>query len=98
MFSVTNTGTKSFPLCTWNVRPTNSGVIIERRDQVRITCFEPDRNKRSTLRCRLGSTNGPFLSERAIYFFPRRFTTYFWVRRFFRVLCPLVGTPHGVQG
>ena len=66
--------------CTWNVSPTISGVIIERRDQVRITCFEPERNRRSTLRCRLGSTNGPFLSERGIYFFPRRLTMYFLER------------------
>ena len=66
MFSVTKTGTNSFPLWTWNVSPTKSGVIIERRDQVRITCFEPPASDVSTLRWRLGSTNGPFLSERAI--------------------------------
>ena len=34
MFSVTKTGMKSLPLCTWKVRPTNSGVIMERLDQV----------------------------------------------------------------
>ena len=86
MFSVTKTGTKSFPLWTWKVIPTNSGVIIERRDQVRITCFDPAFTTFSIFRCRLGSTNGPFFSERAIYFFPRRLTMYFFDFRFFRVL------------
>ena len=98
MFSVTKTGTKSFPLWTWKVIPTNYGVSIERRDQVRMTCFEPDFNVFSILRCRLGSTNGPFFSERAIYFFPRRLTMYFCDLRFLRVLWPFVGTPQGVQG
>src|SRR5262245_49119129 len=98
MFSVTKTGTKSFPLCTWKVSPTNSGVIIERRDQVRITCFEPERTTRPTFRCRLASTKGPFLSERAIYLFPRRLTMYLSVRALPRVLWPFVGTPHGVHG
>ena len=36
MFSVTNTGLNTLPLCTVNVRPTNSGVMVERRDQVLI--------------------------------------------------------------
>src|SRR6266550_4649850 len=39
MFSVTNTGLKTFPLCTVNVRPTKSGVIVERRDHVLIGVF-----------------------------------------------------------
>ena len=78
--------------------PTKSGVIIDRRDQVRITCFEPDCVALSTLRCKLGSTKGPFLSDRAIYFFPRRLTMYRSDRVFDRVLCPLVGLPQGVQG
>ena len=39
MFSVTNTGLKILPLWTLNVRPTNSGVIVERRDQVLIGVF-----------------------------------------------------------
>src|SRR6266704_1859184 len=34
MFSVTNTGLNILPLWTVKVRPTKSGVIIERRDQV----------------------------------------------------------------
>ena len=66
---------KSFPLCTWKVRPTISGVIIERRDQVLMTCFEPDWTERVTLRWRLGSTKGPFFRDRVMaYFCPRRFT------------------------
>ena len=39
MFSVTNTGLKILPLCTANVSPTKSGVIIDRRDQVLIGVF-----------------------------------------------------------
>src|SRR5947207_1665978 len=39
MFSVTNTGLKIFPLCTVNVKPTKSGVMVERRDQVLIGVF-----------------------------------------------------------
>ena len=34
MFSVTYTGKKLFPLCTLKFKPTNSGVIVERRDHV----------------------------------------------------------------
>ena len=66
MFSVTYTGMNSLPLCTWKVSPTMSGVIIERRDQVLITCFEPPARACVDLALRLGSTNGPFLSERAM--------------------------------
>ena len=40
MFSVTNTGTNLRPLCTANVRPTASGVIVLRRDQVLMTFFD----------------------------------------------------------
>src|SRR5262249_31043850 len=36
IFSVTNTGLNTLPLCTLNVRPTKSGVIIDRRDHVLI--------------------------------------------------------------
>src|SRR6266567_6172368 len=42
MFSVTNTGLKTFPLCTVNVRPTKSGVIVERRDHVLMGALEFD--------------------------------------------------------
>src|SRR5438270_13911767 len=40
IFSVTNTGLKTLPLCTLKVRPTKSGVIIERRDQVLIGALD----------------------------------------------------------
>jgi hypothetical protein len=36
MFSVMNTALNFLPLCTANVRPIMSGVIVERRDQVLI--------------------------------------------------------------
>ena len=39
MFSVTNTGTNLRPLCTAKVRPTASGMMVERRDQVLMTFF-----------------------------------------------------------
>src|SRR5262249_18325375 len=41
-FSVTNTGMNLRPLCTANVKPTMSGVTVERRDQVLTTRFSPD--------------------------------------------------------
>ncbi len=40
MFSVTNTGTNLRPLCTANVTPSMSGMMVERRDQVLITFFD----------------------------------------------------------
>ena len=39
MFSVTNTGMNFRPLCTAKVWPTNSGRMVERRDQVFTTVF-----------------------------------------------------------
>src|SRR4029077_6402702 len=55
------------PLCTPNVRPTISGVIVERRDQVLITCGRcpPARTRSTILRIPL-SIQGPFLTERGI--------------------------------
>src|SRR5438874_10297500 len=55
------------PLCTPNVNPTMSGVIVDRRDQVRITCgrCEPARMRSTVFRIPL-STQGPFLTERGI--------------------------------
>src|ERR1041385_4834170 len=58
-----------FPLCTANVWPTNSGVIIDLRDQVLIACFLPPVFIATIFFSRCGSTKGPFFSERAIYFF-----------------------------
>src|SRR6185436_2289663 len=66
MFSVTNTGLNTLPLWTLNVRPTNSGVIIDRRDQVLIGTFEPLALALSILSIKCWSTNGPFLIERPI--------------------------------
>ena len=66
MFSVTNTGMKSLPLCTCSVWPIISGVIIERRDQVRMIWRLPDWALRSTFLASDAWTYGPFLTERAI--------------------------------
>jgi len=65
MFSVTYTGMNVFPLCTGSVCPTNSGVIIERRDQVLSTYFSRARFMSSIRFASLGSTNGPFFNDRA---------------------------------
>src|SRR5262249_46174013 len=67
MFSVTNTGTNFRPLCTANVRPTASGAIVERRDQVRMTflLFVATASLIFSMRC--PSMNGPFFTERGIW-------------------------------
>src|SRR3984885_7814158 len=64
MFSDTSTGTCRRPLCTAMVKPTMSGMTMERRDQVLI-------GRRSffwlavcTFLAKCKSTNGPFFSER----------------------------------
>src|SRR3984893_13550552 len=64
MFSDTSTGTCNRRLCTAMVKPTISGMTMERRDQVLI-------GRRSffwlavcTFLARCKSTNGPFFSER----------------------------------
>src|ERR1700678_1439586 len=64
IFSDTSTGTCSRPLCTAMVKPTISGMTMDRRDQVLM-------GRRSffwlavcTFLARCKSTNGPFLSER----------------------------------
>src|ERR1041385_309811 len=58
------------PLWTPNVSPTMSGVIVERRDQVRITCGRcpPERTRSTILRTPL-SIQGPFFTERGITLF-----------------------------
>src|SRR5438034_9986953 len=58
------------PLCTAIVSPTNSGVIVERRDHVLIGRLSLVARAASTFFDRWSSTNGPFLIERAI-FYPR---------------------------
>src|SRR5580700_7946502 len=50
------------------VWPTISGIMVERRDQVRSTFFSLREFMPSTRDCRKPSTNGPFLVERAIKF------------------------------
>src|SRR5512139_168071 len=64
MFSDTSTGMCCLPLCTAIVRPTMSGRIIERRDQVLIGRRSFFSAATATFFCRCRSTNGPFLTER----------------------------------
>src|SRR5262245_10243264 len=97
MFSVTYTGTNFLPLWTAMVWPTISGITVERRDQVLMTFFSPPRFMISTFSSSGTSTNGPFFSERLIYFC-LRCTMKRSVALRFLVLYPLVGTPHGVTG
>ena len=66
MFSLTSTGTCALPLCTAIVRPTISGRIIERRDQVLIGRLLLVATAVSTFFARCRSTKGPFLSERGM--------------------------------
>src|SRR5687767_3319213 len=66
MFSVTNTGTNLRPLCTAKVIPTASGMMVERRDQVLMTFFEPCAAVSSIFLSRWPSMNGPFLILRAM--------------------------------
>src|SRR3954451_2396174 len=64
--SVTNTGTCLRPSCTAIVWPIMAGTIIERRDHVLITLWEPLSFSASTFFIRWPSTNGPFLRLRGI--------------------------------
>src|SRR6201997_2830183 len=66
MFSVMYTGMNFLPLCTAIVWPTISGMMVERRDQVRSTFFSLRAFMASTLTSRWLSMNGPFFVERAI--------------------------------
>src|SRR5712671_7381819 len=66
--SVTYTGMNFLPLCTAMVWPIISGTIVERRDQVFTTFFSLRVFRPSTFSRRWPSTNGPFFSERAIWF------------------------------
>src|SRR5262245_4439940 len=62
MSSVTNTLMCVRPLWTRNDRPLNSGVMVERRDQVLIGFDLP--SPRATRLASFASTNGPFLTLR----------------------------------
>src|SRR3954469_13034981 len=64
MFSVTYTGMCCLPLCTAIVRPTKSGTMVERRDQVLIGRLSVVLRALSTFAWRWWSTKGPFLIER----------------------------------
>ena len=88
MFSVTYTGMCCLPLCTAIVKPTKSGTIVERRDQVLIGRLSLPVRAASTFFMRWWSTNGPFLIERAMtapYFLCRLATTMPRVRLLVRV-------------
>jgi hypothetical protein len=81
------------------VSPTMFGIIIEARDQVRITILAPLRWTSSTRLASLASTKGPFLMERdIIYRFPLLRMIILLVRLLRRVLYPRVGFPQGVLG
>src|SRR6185437_11270801 len=89
MFSLTSTGTCRRPLWTATVRPTISGRIIERRDQVLIGRLLLLWFAASTFLSRCRSMNGPFLSQRGMSMSPylvRRRTIIFCVRLLLRVL------------
>src|SRR5580692_8840880 len=66
MFSDTSTGMCWRPLCTAMVRPTMSGTIIERRDQVLMGLRSLRAAATWTFLARCRSTNGPFFVERGI--------------------------------
>src|ERR1035438_8410043 len=51
------------PLCTATVWPTNSGRMVERRDQVRTTFFSLAAVSTASLASRCVSVNGPFLTD-----------------------------------
>src|SRR3954471_24902405 len=66
MASVTNTGTCLRPSWTARVCPSISGMIMERRDQVRMTFLVPLSFCVSTFFRRWSSTKGPFFRLRGI--------------------------------
>jgi hypothetical protein len=55
-----------FPLCTKNVIPTKSGVIVDRLDHVFIGVRAPDAMAALTLSDKLTSTKNPFFLDRVI--------------------------------
>src|SRR5215813_8156623 len=89
------------PLWTAMVCPTNSGRMVERRDQVRTTFFSLAALSTAILASRCVSVNGPFLAERpmcAYLFLLFRVTIHLSLRLLLRVLKPRVFWPHGVTG
>src|SRR5262245_46747511 len=71
--------------------------MVERRDQVLMTLRSLAAFIASTFFIRCSSTNGPFLSDRAMAYL-RLLMMKPWVRLLLRVLAPLVGLPQGVTG
>src|ERR1700704_6025508 len=71
--------------------------MVERRDQVLTTLRSLAAFICSIFLSRWSSTNGPFLSDRAIGYL-RLLMMKPWVRLLLRVLAPLVGLPQGVTG
>ena len=65
-----NTGTCLRPSWTAIVCPTISGKIVDVRDQVLIMRFSPEVFIASIRPISRSSTNGPFLLERLIDFYP----------------------------
>src|SRR4030067_33499 len=65
MFSVTKTGMNFRPLWTAKVKPTMSGMMVDRLDQVLMTFLSPCSTALRNFRARLSSTYGPFLIDRA---------------------------------
>src|SRR2546423_2801053 len=70
MVSETKTGTCFRPSWTAMVCPTNSGKIVDVRDQVLIICLLPEAFICSMRLIRRSWMNGPFLDERDIYLTP----------------------------
>ena len=100
MFSVTYTGMNFLPLCTAIVCPTNSGRIVERRDQVRTTFFSLAAREHGHLRfqVRVGEWSLLDGTTHGYLFLLFRVTIHLSVRLLLRVLKPRVGWPHGVTG
>src|SRR4030042_6293805 len=72
MFSVTKTGMNFLPLWTANVKPTMSGVMVDRLDQVWMTFLSFNSAALRTFLSRLCSTYGPFLIDLATEVSPLR--------------------------
>src|SRR5688572_10128779 len=62
MSSVTNTRRCLLPLCTSNVCPTNSGMIVHARAHVRMGCFARFSLSFDTFLYNFSSTYGPFFA------------------------------------
>src|SRR5687768_7220062 len=71
MSSCTNTFRNLLPLCTSNVCPTNSGMMVHARAQVLMGCLARFSFNLLTLRKSFSSTYGPFLALLLMYQTPR---------------------------